>query len=316
MEISLHIGAHRTGTTTFQRFMTQNRFGDIWGRDGVAFWGPMRTRRGLFSGLIRNTDTTTPRDRAAAQRSCGRIKMEITRLGHDAVSHLVVSDENMIGSMRQNMTALRLYPQIRPRLGAFAPAFGGHRLRITLSVRSYHSYWASSLAYLIKAGHHVPDTDMLDHLVTQPRRWRDVICDVSHVFPEAEITVLPFEGVIGDTQEQFETVLGLKWPCRLTDSPDICNASPTAGELAGLLRSCGDMRNAALLEAMPDRYMPFDGAQIAKMRADYDADINWLLDGAEGRARYIDPIEGTFDGIFDTEGSCDDRYEERLVRTG
>ena len=49
MEIVLHIGAHRTATTSFQAYMRGNAPGLVQG--GVAFWGPLRTRNGLFSGL-------------------------------------------------------------------------------------------------------------------------------------------------------------------------------------------------------------------------------------------------------------------------
>ena len=51
MEIILHVGAHRTGTTSFQRAMTQGRGALM--RSGTVFWGPQVTRSGRFSGLMR-----------------------------------------------------------------------------------------------------------------------------------------------------------------------------------------------------------------------------------------------------------------------
>jgi len=50
MDVILHIGAHRTATTTFQKYM-RSRSAEFAAR-GVAFWGPLRTRRGLFAGLL------------------------------------------------------------------------------------------------------------------------------------------------------------------------------------------------------------------------------------------------------------------------
>lgn len=318
MDICLHLGAHRTGTTTFQRFMTGNGFAGANGSDGIAFWGPMRTRRGLFSGLVRNPERVKAADLSVAQRSCGRIKMEISRLAGRGVTDLVISDENMIGAIGQNLAAERLYSQIRARLAAFAPALGGNNLRLMLSIRSYHSYWASSLAYRIKAGHGSPNEETLDRLVTQPRRWRDVIYDIGVTFPEAQITVMPFEGVIGDTQDQFEAVLGRQWPAKLRDPGHVCNASPKLSELANILCDRDDHSGAEALEGIHDRYMPFNALHIQKMRADYDEDIAWLLDGADGRARYLNPVGETSDdteiGTYDIEGTPNDKRKERLDR--
>ncbi len=49
MRLILHIGAHRTGTTSFQSYMRRHsaELSDA----GIGFWGPVRTRKGLFSGI-------------------------------------------------------------------------------------------------------------------------------------------------------------------------------------------------------------------------------------------------------------------------
>lgn len=313
MEICLHIGAHRTGTTSFQQFMLQNGFAAGTGRDEVAFWGPMRTRRGLFSGLIKNPVKVTAGDMRAAQRSCGRIKMEIARLERAGVSQLIVSEENMMGTMTQNLATARLYMQVRRRLGVFGPAFGGHKLTVMLNIRSYYSFWASTFAYKVKAGMGLPDEDLLDRISVQPRRWRDVIKDTAATFPEAEILVQPFEGTAGKAERQLNLALGdhFEGPLKTLDYP--CNASASSAELAQIMAQRGEKLAADHLRTKPGRFMPFAPEQISKLRTDYDDDISWLRSGADGIATYIDPIGDTSDGLSDRQGRYHDKGEERVA---
>ena len=61
MEVILHIGAHRTGTTSLQRAVQRNR--KKLADNGVAFWGAQITRGGRFSGLLRANDATDAQTR-------------------------------------------------------------------------------------------------------------------------------------------------------------------------------------------------------------------------------------------------------------
>ena len=49
MDVILHIGVHRTATTTFQAYLRERS--DMLADQGLAFWGPRRTRNGLFHGI-------------------------------------------------------------------------------------------------------------------------------------------------------------------------------------------------------------------------------------------------------------------------
>ena len=49
MRVILHTGAHRCATTSFQEYMRQNA--QPLARQGIGFWGPHRTRGGLFHGI-------------------------------------------------------------------------------------------------------------------------------------------------------------------------------------------------------------------------------------------------------------------------
>jgi len=125
MDICLHLGAHRTGSTSLQLFFNQNRKAFL--RDDTTFWGPGRTRSGMFAGLIRDPSRLSLSDKEIGTRSVGRIKIELARAEQNGIQRLVLSEENMQGTMMHNFTRSRLYGQVGKRLARFAPAFDGRR---------------------------------------------------------------------------------------------------------------------------------------------------------------------------------------------
>ena len=50
MEIILHLGAHRTATTSFQHYMRANAA--ALAEQGLGVWGPDVTRDGILTGVI------------------------------------------------------------------------------------------------------------------------------------------------------------------------------------------------------------------------------------------------------------------------
>ncbi len=313
MEICLHFGAHRTGSTSLQVFMNSNR--KLLSRDRLAVWGPGRTRSGLFAGMMRDPNRLTPADHEQAQRTIGRLTLEIARAAHNGMHRLVISEENMVGTMAHNLNRSRLYSQTRARLDRFAPAFGGHKLRVGLAIRSYESYWASALAFRIKSGAAFPSTAQLERLTTQPRRWRHMISDIAQVFPEAEIAVWPFEAWSSQPSLQLTALTGRLLPRGVRKNDKANNASLTAAEIAQIARERGDDEMAAELQHVFGRYQPFNAAQIHKLRQDYATDIDWLIQGSDGLATYFDSTGDTSGKSQDARGRYDDE-EQRLGRTG
>ena len=313
MEICLHLGAHRTGSTSLQVFMNANR--KLLSRDRLAVWGPGRTRSGLFAGMMRDPNRLTLSDLEQGQRTLGRVSMEVARAEHNGIHRLVISEENMIGTMAQNVNRCTLYKQALGRLERFAPAFGGHTIRVGLAVRSYESYWASALAFRIKGGAPFPGNDRLERLTTQPRRWRHLIYDIARVFPEAEIVVWPFEAWSGQPAMQLSALTGRLMPRGMVEPSKAHNASITAAQMHEIAVERDEDAIAASLQGAQGRYQPFDAEQIHKLRQDYATDIDWLIQGSDGLATYYDSTGATSGEPQDARGRYDDE-ENRLVRTG
>lgn len=314
VEICLHLGAHRTGSTGLQVLLNSQR--PALNRAGIAYWGPERTRAGLLAGLVKSPDGVSVRDERLGLRSCGRLRMEFARLEQSGRQQLIISEENLIGTMAQNLASVRLYGQVAGRLTRVAPAFEGRSLRISVAIRSYDLHWASQLAFRVKAGANLPSVGDLDRLVTQPRRWRDVIADIEATFPTASIVVWPFEGWVANPAPLIASLLGRSIALSPMAKPHKSNASASAIELAEIAAERGELDEAVRLASLGQgaRYMPFDAEQAWKLQQDYRADIGWLEAGAYNspRVTYLNPTVETFGGADMTEGSHHDRQEKSL----
>ncbi len=315
MDICLHLGAHRTGTTSLQRYLNLNR--KSLSDHGVAVWGPKRTRAGLLDGVMKNPNHLTALDHKLARRSIGQVKVEQKRLRQKGYGTLVISEENLIGTMQLNLTEQRLYPQTYARLKRLAPAFEGEAVRIALSIRSYDTHWTSQMAHRIKMGAGLPDAEMLDRIATQPRRWRHVIQDIAEVFPNANLIVWPFESWVGQPEQLVSAMLGWPVPVGLVRFAERCNASTDVSTLRDILRDGGDRDAAQILAGLTGPFQPFPQLHKDKLRDDYRQDIDWLQAGADGLATYLDPTRGTSGGFDRPKGSMTNDIEEsRLAGTG
>lgn len=280
MDVILHLGAHRCATTTFQHYMRQNAA--RLSRDGIGFWGPHRTRTGLFRGILPGPSIATGRD--PRRRAVGRVRLNLTRSALSGTRRLLVSEENMLGSMRENLRQAALYPSAGERLVRYGQAFDGQVTDVLLNIRSQDLWWASALGYGLARGFGLPSQVALDWIAGNPRGWRDVITDVACALPGARIWVLPFEIFAGRPEAQLATVTGR--PAPREHSRERLNPTPDLTALRGLLPPA----LAAQLPKGEGRWTPFTPDQAAALREAYADDLMWLAAGADGLAWLVDDL--------------------------
>ncbi len=287
MDVILHIGAHRCGTTTFQQLLHRNR--ERLSARALSFWLPADTRNGFFAGLIHRPDDVTPLIEKRGNRSLGLISIELERLARAGSGTLLISEENMLGSVRQNLRTAGLYPDLHARLTRIAKGLRPHVRRIGLAIRAYDTFWASSLAFGVSLGNPMPGPRDLDALTDQPRRWRHVVGEVASVFPDADLVVWPFERFVSRPEVPlFDMVRTLGGSGDLVGLRDWQNASPRRDKLRRLLAMRGEQQERRALPEGDGRWMPFDVHQQAELRRDYAADLDWLRRGASGLARLLE----------------------------
>lgn len=280
MKVILHIGAHRTGTTSFQAYVRQNR--DFMRARRIGFWGPMRTRKGLFHGI----QPAMGQGASAATRARGRVQLNLEKSERNGIRTLLVSDENMLGTMRRNMRERSLYRDVGERMARYAAAFDGRIDTIVLSTRALNHFWSSAAAFCVSRGHVALQPDELLRVAYGPRTWRDVIADVACAVPDARIVVVPFERTAGRPDAMFRGTTGLFGPRNAAET--WLNRSPSAPELRTMLEERGD--DPDLVSGLSPRWTPFDPSAIAAMREAYMDDIHWLTAGADGLATLTEDL--------------------------
>jgi hypothetical protein len=285
MEIILHLGAHRTATTSLQHYLRGNA--RVLARDGIEIWEPRKTRDGLFGGVIPEPGL---RDAAGQlRRARGRIALHLHRAEAAGMAVLLVSDENMLGAPRRNLRDGALYAGAGLRMARFAEAFGGRVSRAVLSLRALDSYWASVLAYSVMRGHRIPLAAQLAALAAGPRSWRDVITDLACALPGVDIIVLPHEQSASRPAQRLAVMTGrAEAAMPRAHAREWLNRAPMLGDLRRAVAERGG-DPARLGEGQDDaRWQPFSPAQGAALSETYADDLFWLRAGADGLATLIE----------------------------
>ncbi|WP_259942082.1 hypothetical protein [Sulfitobacter sp. M368] len=276
MDVILHLGAHRTGTTTFQHYVREHA--DDLGQQGTGFWGPWRTRKSVFPGLF--SGPAAAKRLSLQTRAQGRVQLLAARAADLGLRDLLVSDENMIGTPRACLRARTLYPAIGERLARVSAAFGGKVSRVVLCVRSPDLWWSSVAAMTVARGHPVPQPRTFEVISNRQRGWRDVITDLSCAVPDAHIEVLPFETFAGRSDSVLAAALDRAVPA---DRNALwLNRSPDLPKLRGVLLAQG--ADPAQLPEGQGRWHPFTPEQTARLADHYADDLHWLTAGADGLA--------------------------------
>ncbi|APE42879.1 hypothetical protein BOO69_05160 [Sulfitobacter alexandrii] len=272
MDVILHLGAHRTGTTTFQHYVRDHL--DTLAQGDIGYWGPARTRKSVFPGLFHAVNPRRP------QRAQGRVRMLAAKAEARGVRRLLISDENMLGSCIDAFRRAALYPAAGEHMARLAAALGGRVSRVVLTIRAQDMWWASASALTAARGHRVHDAAKYAQIARGARGWRDVITDLACALPGADIRVMPFETFAGRPECTLREALDLDLPGdgRLR----WLNRSLPLTELRDVLRERGG--DPTVLPRGEGRWQPFTLAQAAALREKYADDLHWLAAGADGLA--------------------------------
>ncbi len=316
MDVILHIGAQRTATTSFQAYMRANSAN--LSAQGIGYWGPHRTRRGGVLSPLVSLQTGAARD-GVIDETRDLIARYVGKLKKRGKTHLIVSDENMLGTARANVRSQCLYPETVQRLDRFARVFEGVATRVVVSIRAFDTYWPSALAFSLARGARLPSTDALERIVAQPRSWRNVIEDTARAFPGVEVQVDDFKSFASHPAGRLSHMVDAKIAAPLSSEQLWLNRSPDLAGLRAVLRKRGVV--AQELPSGEGRWQPFDALQIAILREKYADDLFWLHAGADGLATYIknerpDQTGKNLSGGTMTRGQNHDRQDGRLARTG
>ncbi len=182
-EITVHVGAHRTGTTALQRLL--QRHADRLAAAGIGFLGPATLRREDLAGELR----AWMKARAAGYASApSPLATECDRLASTGCLHVVISEENLPGAMGPNLSRAELYPNAEVRLADLSAALPAAPARIFLTVRDYPGYWRSCHAHALLAGDAV-DFDASRFAGAPGNSWLPLLRAIRRTFPDTRVMV-------------------------------------------------------------------------------------------------------------------------------
>lgn len=277
MELVLHLGAHRTATTSFQHYVSENA-AELRAR-GVVVWGPSDTRDGLLTGVLPVSGYNSSADQL--KRAKARIALRLAKAEEAKVETVLISDENMIGAPRRNLRDHKLYAAIGERMARYNDAFDGRLTSVSLTIRAQDTFWASVMSFAVMRGHKLPSTGLLRTLSQASRTWRDVITDLSCAVPGVKINVMPFETIAGLPEMRFAMMTG-KDNLPLKSAREWLNRAPDLRQLRRCLATRGG--DVSSLPTGAGRWQPFDSEQLCALKEAYADDLFWLRSGAEGLA--------------------------------
>ena len=241
-ELILHIGAHRTGTTSLQQFLRENT--KLLEEAGIQLAYPPHTRNHPLSQVR----ITQPR--------------------------AIVSEENILGIMEENISTAMLYPSAFRYLARHGDLLK-RASKVFLTVRCYDEWWISAITFCAKRGVELPDQSLIDKMASLNRTWNDVVDDVVAAAPQAEIIVREFEWKRSTPKQHLNKLTG--WPEWAATNLErrVHNQRPSLAEIAEVLL---DKKDFAGLSRLPqsDDYQPFSQRQVDHLRQSYISDIDRL----------------------------------------
>ncbi|MBU2993909.1 hypothetical protein Q4555_11250 [Octadecabacter sp. 1_MG-2023] len=182
---------------------------------GVAIWGPRRLRdtEGFQATTRRLDDDAEPIDKAAAvalDALASQITEDAAAERARGVNTLVLSEENLMGSMGNNFRSGVFYGDVAQRLAAYDSLLPQSPDRIAMGVRDYGAVWTSAFHYLPQVGKSAPPRETArDTLLDSRRGWPEVVRDVAKIWPDSPMLLWQQEDLEAQTVQICAAITGL-----------------------------------------------------------------------------------------------------------
>lgn len=243
-EMVLHLGAHRTGTTSLQAYLRANS--EMLRARGVEFF--------------------TPREL--------RADADVRYYG---MPRCILSEENIIGSMRNNMARGTLYSDVADRLLRH-PVLLEQTTTIVLSVRDLADWWRSAILFTVNRANRpikVPSPADLLRISQRSRGWMQVAEDIHRAAPHARLVVRDFAWRTANPALFLTRATGWDVFGDTVIDTSKGNTAPNVKGLRNALSGRQDFENLERLDKL-DRNMLFAPDSVEHMRNQFRRDLQDL----------------------------------------
>lgn len=238
----LHIGAHRTGTTSLQLFLKKNQ--DILRESDIAISVPPETRP--FHNFSFPTGT--------------KFKL--------------LSEENLLGTMEENIECGALYPFVRERVYKNESTFL-EADKILISVRALDDYWNSVVSFCVGRGMKFPDKEQVRMLASSQRNWLDVVKDIRSIVPKAQLVVREFDFLKDNPKQQLLKMTGWQQFKATSGMKSINNARPNLNDLISKLYGVGDFASLNHFDTAGHLEL-FSDEEVVRFKRAFEDDLTQL----------------------------------------
>ncbi|MEZ5777983.1 MAG: hypothetical protein R3E44_06440 [Paracoccaceae bacterium] len=296
MELILHIGVHRTGTTSFQQLL--QRRSALLARRGISFWGPAVMRLDGPLHYLADMGSTGAAAEARAEDTRMTFHEELALEEENDRRLVIVSEENLMGTIGGNFEKAALYPDVARRLGTHATLFSRPPGRVYVAIRSYADYWNSAQAFRMRYEVHPRFIGDALAAASLERGWPEVLADVARALPASRIRVWRYTPGPGTMTGVLADMLGRRLARRLPDAPlaNVSLSAPALEELArrraaGIIATEADLADALgeLKRQIGPKLQLFAPDQSAALAARFDADWQAIAGGAVPRVETFEP---------------------------
>ena len=160
---------------------------------GVEIWAPRKFRdiKGFNTAPVLFDEHGAPHgpdEREIMEMVQGVLEHDLNQSHKNGVQHLILQEENILGSMRSNLHAGRFYPLSAQRLAGFAKLLPMQPDTIALAVREYGAVWNSAFGYLRGQGKDIPPPQQaVGEICDRARGWVDLVREIRRVWPKSDV---------------------------------------------------------------------------------------------------------------------------------
>ena len=226
----LHLGAHRTGTSSFQMMLSQNRALLTSAGFDLAYPGRDDIPQGTLGLRL-------PAPRAVEQWESKFVPLcerELQRHATDGSHAMILSEENIPGRMI-HFAAGQFYPAAQARMQTLAAAAQAPVLRAVLVVRDYRALFVSAWRKRAEDNKASPFKTGRCNMLHMDRGWPDLVRLIQEHLKPQELVVIDYP-----RRGQSVDILGLLVPelsaLPLREPDKRVNHSATDAALAALQR--------------------------------------------------------------------------------
>lgn len=290
VQVTLHLGAHRTSTTRAQAIMARAQ---STGRLQHTFYaGPNDVRQiaGLAAVVIDRAPVTA---RLAAPWMLRRAIPPLVAAISAKTQAVVISEETLLGVIdRSVLKGEGLYPEAGLRVRALRRLLRGVDVRPVIAIRSYAEWFASAYATVVRRRPLPEPSKLAAEWARLPRGWPEIVAEIVAAFGRCD--VVRFE----DLRWDKEIMLRALTPDEVDRLPRnrvrfFPSMSAAAIRELAIWRAAKRKFDTAALNAMIERHRgtpglkPFAEADREALDARYAADMERLT--ALG-GQFVEPV--------------------------